>query len=244
MSGRRYDDPGRERVQFQAMIDRMAREFIDRISSLLDEPAELVPRSSASDDHPAMVFLETARQELEHLGFRAIGDFEPAPDDGEDPGERFCRFLLSDDGAVVVQLLRAPGDGDEPPVEAVMLSSRFGGGSSVTTARGYPARVPEAPQFQDFHVDDTLPLDRVVRMHRLHVAARGCSPVPFASAADVLAHLKQQGEVTRQWRQAQGVHFYELLLRRASGEHYDESVAHVVESIRAHPGWLKRGAAA
>jgi hypothetical protein len=234
----------KERVRFQAMIDRMAREFVDRISSLLDGPSELVPRSHASDGHPAMVFLATAQQELERVGFRAAGDFESPPDAGEDPGERLCRFLLSDDGAVVARVLRAPGGEGEAAVEAVMLSSRFGDGSSVTTARGYPARVPEAPQFLDFHVDDALPLDQLARTHRLHVTARGSAPVPFADVAEVLAHLKHEGEVTRQWRQSQGVHFYELLLRRASGELYEESGAFVVESIRAHPWWLKRDAAA
>jgi len=231
--------PPRESVNHQAEIDKIARQLVETTSKLFDDTPDMISRTTIPDDAPVLGRLRGAQRELEALGFDRLGDYAPCAERGL-AGEAFTRMLLRKDGTVFAKLFRAPGGAaDEPPVEAVILGTRFGDESSLCTLRGFPARFPEAPQFQEWYVDDDMPVGRMVREHDLRCAATGSRPIPFADVEDILGYLQKQDAITRAWRRNLGVHFYELFMRRLTGDRYDLAGAPLVESIRAHPWWLK-----
>lgn len=227
----------------QVMIDRIAKQMVETIRPLLEESGTPIPRRRTLDGHFAESFYASARQELESLGFRFLGDFDAVDEDVGAKADLFYRLLSSDDGTIYAKVLAAP-ENFQPAIRAVAFCCRFSDDSSMTTWHNWPPRFPVAPQFEEWFVDSEDALGVVLAGHRSHLVRTGRKPVPFASVEDIFAFWTRQERITIAWRKAQGMHFYELFLRRLNGPLYDDSGAFLMESIRAHPWWITGGKAA
>jgi hypothetical protein len=219
---------------------------VENVRRLLAYREEYAPVDATAFPPQRLRYYQETERELAAEGVTVLGDIEDLAATRLFPATRaFYRFGRAAGGAVTAQWSASPlPDADGNPTReehhCLVLRTWLEDGRLVMTGQGgKDLGAPHGPWRIIHAVKDGESAREVARRHQRNVASARGVPRRLRGLAEVLAALAADEEAERGFRRSLGMAIYEPILRKLTGDDFEEQGRAILDVIEAHPEWLE-----